>query len=131
MLTGPTVLLILKSAVLTVTALLLASLVALARGNYRLHGRINLAFAVLTIGAVLGLEVLVRFIDPTIFDYFDAQTRQALSVHLCFSVPAAMLLPVMLYTGLTHRRRVHLTLAVLFGVFWAGTLVTGVFFLPH
>jgi hypothetical protein len=52
-------------------------------------------------------------------------------VHLCFSIPAAMLLPLLLYTGLTHRRQLHLALAVLFGICWIGTVVTGVFFLPH
>jgi uncharacterized membrane protein YozB (DUF420 family) len=131
MLTGPHVILILKIAVITVTAVLLAALAALARGNYRLHGRLNVAFAVLTIGVVLGLEALVRFIDPTIFDYFEPETKQALFIHLCFSIPAAMLLPIMLYTGLTHRRTFHLALAVLFSVFWVGTVITGVFFLPH
>ena len=55
----------------------------------------------------------------------------ALRVHLCFSVPAAVLLPVMLYTGLTHRRSLHLVLAVLFAILWLGTFVTGVFYLPH
>jgi uncharacterized membrane protein YozB (DUF420 family) len=131
MLTGPLVILILKVAVITVTAILLAALAALVRGNYRLHGRLNVAFAVLTIGAVLGLELLVRFVDPNLFDYFDPDTKQSLFVHVCFSVPAATLLPLMLYTGLTHRRTVHLVLAFLFSVFWIGTVVTGVFFLPH
>lgn len=131
MLTGPQVILILKLAVSAVTFLLLASLVALVRGNYRLHGRINLLFSALTLTAVLGLEVLVRFIDPLVFDYFDADTLQALRIHLCFSVPSAILLPIMLYTGLTHRRNLHLALAILFGLLWTGTFITGIFFLPH
>jgi uncharacterized membrane protein YozB (DUF420 family) len=130
-LTGPLVILLLKVAVSAVTLLLLASLVALWRGRYRLHGRINLAFSALTLAALLGLEVLVRLIDPHLFDYFDPDTLAALRVHLCFAVPAAVLLPVMLYTGLTRRRAVHLSLAVLFGILWTGTFVTGVLFLPH
>jgi hypothetical protein len=40
-------------------------------------------------------------------------------------------MPVMLFTGLTHRRRWHLTLAAIFAILWIGTVVTGVFFLPH
>ena len=36
----------------------------------------------------------------------------------------------LLYTGLTHRRTIHLTLAALFSIAWAGTFVTGIFFLP-
>ena len=52
MLTGPNVILTLKVAVAAVTVLLLASLVALARGQYRLHGRINLVFFTLTLAAV-------------------------------------------------------------------------------
>ena len=47
------------------------------------------------------------------------------------SLPAAALLPVMLYTGLGRRPAVHLTLAAVFGVLWVGTFVTGVFYLPH
>jgi uncharacterized membrane protein YozB (DUF420 family) len=130
-LTGPQVILALKIAVVAVTALLLASLVALARGNLRLHGRLNVVFATLTFAALLALEVVVRLLDPQVFAYFDDATRRALAVHLFFSVPAAALLPVMLYTGLKHHRRTHLTLAVVFAVLWAGTFVTGVFFLPH
>ena len=131
MLTGPAVILSLKIAVLAVTFLFLCSLVALARGNYWLHGRINVAFFVLTAIAVLTLEVLVRVIDPELFNYFDADTRRTLTIHLCFSLPSAAIMPFMLWTGLGHRRRVHLTLAVLFSILWTGTFVTGIFFLPH
>lgn len=131
--TGPQVILILKVAVIAVTVLLVASLIALWRGNYRLHGRINLAFFTLTLIAVVGLEVIVRILEPSIFDYFRAHPNlyRNLKVHLYFSLPSTLLMPAMLYTGLTHRRRAHLVLAALFGVFWTGTFVTGVFFLPH
>jgi uncharacterized membrane protein YozB (DUF420 family) len=132
-LTGPNVILALKVAVAIVTVLLLASLVALSRGNYRLHGRINLVFFTLTLAAVLGLELVVRFIDPRVFDYFqnDPDLARALRIHLCFSVPSAVLMPAMLYTGLSHRRAIHLSLAIVFAVLWTGTFVTGIFFLPH
>src|SRR5262249_26529316 len=66
-----------------------------------------------------------------IFGYFDEETRLRLTVHLSFSIPSTLLMPVMLYTGLSHRRSLHLTLAAIFGVLWTGTFVTGVFFLPH
>jgi hypothetical protein len=128
---GPQVILALKIAVGLVTLLLLASLAALAAGNYRLHGRINVVFATLTLTAVIGLELLVRVFNPEVFRYFSAETHQALRVHLCFSVPSALLLPVMLYTGLRHHRYVHLAMALLFGVLWIGTFITGIFFLPH
>lgn len=128
---GPLVILILKIAVVTVTLLFLASLVALRLGNYRLHGRINLAFFTLTLIALFGLEVVVRIIEPDVFDFFDATSRFWLMVHLCFSVPAAIVMPAMLYTGLTHRRKPHLFLAAAFGVLWTGTFITGIFFLPH
>jgi uncharacterized membrane protein YozB (DUF420 family) len=130
---GPHVILALKIAVSVVTLLFLCSLVALARGNYRLHGRINLAFFTLTLAALLGLELIVQVLRPDVFDYLkqNEQLHRALRVHLCFSVPATLVMPAMLYTGLTHRRRAHLTLAVVFGVLWTGTVVTGLFFLPH
>ena len=133
MLTGPTVILILKSAVLAVTVLLLASLVALWRGHVWLHGRINLIFFVLTATTLVAFELLIRVLRPDLFQYIadDDSLRQALQIHLCFSVPSALLMPVMLYTGLTGRRRLHLALAWVFGVLWAGTFITGVFFLPH
>jgi uncharacterized membrane protein YozB (DUF420 family) len=133
MLTGPTVILILKSAVLAVTVLLLASLVALWRGHVWLHGRINVVFFVLTATTLVAFELLIRVLRPDLFRYIaDNDTlRQALQVHLCFSVPSALLMPVMLYTGLTRRRTLHLALACVFGVLWLGTFITGVFFLPH
>jgi uncharacterized membrane protein YozB (DUF420 family) len=131
-LTGPNVILTLKVAVAAVTVILALSLVALWRGQYRLHGRLNLAFFILTLAAVLGFELVIRVINPEVFDYIraDAELYRALKVHLCFSVPALLLMPAMLYTGLTRRRSAHLALAALFGLSWLGTFVTGIFFLP-
>jgi uncharacterized membrane protein YozB (DUF420 family) len=131
LLTGPNVILCLKVAVCAVTLVFMTSLIALARGNYRLHGRINMIFFTFTVVALISLELVARVIDPGLFDYFDARTRQILSVHLCFSLPSAAMMPVMLFTGLTHRRRLHLTFGVVFACLWIGTFVTGVFFLPH
>jgi uncharacterized membrane protein YozB (DUF420 family) len=133
LLTGPNVILTLKIAVSAVTLLLLSSLLALWRGNYRLHGRINLVFFTLTLITILGFEAIIQIIEPNIFHYFKERPDllRALNVHLCFSVPAALVMPAMLYTGLTHRRTIHLTLAVLFGTLWIGTVITGVFLLPH
>jgi hypothetical protein len=132
-LTGPEVILILKVAVLTVTLLFLSSFIPLWRGNYQLHGRINIAFFTLTVVALIGLEVVARLLDPQLFHYFDdnPDLRQALRIHLCFSLPAAGIMPFMLFTGLTHRRKAHLSLAVVFGILWTGTFLTGIFFLPH
>jgi len=127
------VILVLKVAVVAVTLLLIASLFALALGRYRLHGRINLVFFTLTLLALVGLEVVARLIEPDLFnDYFtktDAWTE--LYIHLCFSVPSALLLPVLLYSGLRGRIKLHFPLALVFLVFWTGTLITGVFFLPY
>ena len=128
MLTGHLVILTLKVAVAAVTVLLAASLVALVKGRYRLHGRINLAFFTLSLAAVLGLEVVIRFLKPELFDYL--RDEPVFFIHLCFSVPALLLMPAMLYTGLSHRRTIHLFLAALFGVAWTGTFITGIFFLP-
>jgi uncharacterized membrane protein YozB (DUF420 family) len=130
-LTGPNVILALKIAVATVTVLLMASLVALAGGKIRLHGRINLAFFILTLAAVLGLEVVIQILDREVFDYIrrDPVLSRNLRIHLCFSVPSLLLMPAMLYTGLKRLRRVHLTLAALFSVTWIGTFITGIFFL--
>ena len=133
MLTGPIVILILKVAVLAVTLLLLASLLALARGRQKLHGQINIAFFALTVTALLGLELLIRVLRPDLFDYIqqNEELNRRLVIHLYFAVTSALLMPVMLYTGLTHRRRPHLALAWLFGALWLGTFITGVFTLPH
>jgi hypothetical protein len=130
-LTGPNVILTLKVAVAAVTVLLLASLIALATGRRRLHGRINFFFFILTLAAVLGLELVIRFVKPDVFDYFDDTARAALRLHLCFSIPAAVLLPVMYFTGRTGRGRLHFALALVFVILWTGTFVTGIFFLPH
>ena len=132
-LSGPNVILGLKVAVGAVTLLLLASLIALALGKVRLHGRINLAFFVLTVTALIVFEVVIRLLNPDAFGYVNRYPglRYALNVHLCFAVPSALLMPAMLYTGLSHRRTAHLVLAFVFGVLWTGTFITGVFFLPH
>ena len=132
-LSGPNVILALKVAVAAVTLLLLASLAALALGKIRLHGRINIVFFTLTVTALIAFEVVIRFLNPGAFDYINgnAALRRALDVHLCFSVPSALLMPLMLFTGLTHRREAHLFLAGAFAVLWIATFVTGVFFLPH
>ena len=106
-LSGPNVILALKVAVAAVTLLLLASLAALALGKVRLHGRINIAFFALTVTALIAFEVVIRFLNPGAFDYINGNDdlRRALDIHLCFSVPSALLMPVMLYTGLTRRRQ--------------------------
>jgi len=129
--TGPNVILILKIAVVAVTGILLASLTCLVLGRYRWHGRLNIVFAILTLIAVLGLEAAIRFIDPRMFDYFDADMRFNMSVHLGFSIPSAVLLPAMLVSGLRHYRVHYYWLGPLFLLCWTGTFVTGVFFLPN
>jgi hypothetical protein len=127
------VILALKVAVIVVTLLWICSLIALSRGNYRLHGRINMVFFGLTLAALLGLELIVRIIDPGIFDhYFERHDAvRAMNIHLSFAIPSSVLLFVMLFSGLRHYRRFHIATGVLFSVLWIGTFVTGVFFLPH
>jgi uncharacterized membrane protein YozB (DUF420 family) len=127
------VILTLKVAVIAVTVLLAVSLLALVRGNYRLHGRLNVAFFILTLAALVGLEVVARLLSPDLFvDYLNAHdARDALRTHLMFSMPAAVLLLFMLPTGWQRRRNLHITMGLLFLVLWAGTFVTGVFYLPH
>ena len=133
MLKPETVILTLKIAVVAVTLLLLASLAAVYRGNVRLHGRINMVFFALTLTALLGLEVVARVLEPDMFNqYFEEKNAwAALYAHLAFALPAALLLPCMLYTGLRRKRRIHLALAAAFGLVWSGTVITGVFFLPR
>lgn len=126
------VILILKIAVITVTGLLIASLWALWRGNIRLHGRINIVFFVLTLAALLGLEVIARVLYPPIFkQHFEQHNAEtALTIHLWFSIPSALLLLVMLPTGWRRYRRIHIGLGIVFLCLWVGTFITGVFFLP-
>jgi uncharacterized membrane protein YozB (DUF420 family) len=133
MLTPWNIILVLKVAVIAVTLLLLCSLLAVARGNYRLHGRLNVVFFVLTLAALLGLEGAARLAEPEMFTAYFRETgaEKALYVHLSFSIPAALLLPLLLFTGLRRFRRTHLTLAALFGILWTGTFLTGIFYLPH
>ena len=127
-----TIILILKIAVIAVTLLLAASLTALWRGNYRLHGRINIVFFTLTLAAVLGLEALVNVFAPGLLEEHlsnhGAQT--SLRTHLWFSVPSAVLLLAMLPTGLRRQRRVHIALGIAFLILWIGTFITRVFLLP-
>ena len=127
------VILVLKVAVVAVTVLLAASLVALAFGRYRLHGRINIAFFALTLAALVGLELIAQLLSPGLFqEYLRAHEAEGiLQIHLAFSVPSALLLTVMLFTGLRHFRKVHIGMGIAFLILWTGTFITGVFFLPH
>ena len=127
--TGPEIILALKILVSAVTVLFAASVVAIAAGRRRLHGRINLAFFVLTMTTVLGFELLLR-VGTDVSASFSPEAKAALKVHLVFAVPAALLLPLMLWTGATRRRRLHVPLAVVFTLIWAATVYTGLFTLP-
>lgn len=126
--TGPQIILALKVLVSAVTVLFVLSLAALGYGRVKLHGRINTAFFVLTMATVLGFEGLLQVVNVS--ELFSPEARAALRVHLCFSVPAALLLPVMLATGKIRRRRLHIGLGVAFAALWFGTVVTGLG-LPH
>lgn len=133
MLQGTAVIGVLKVAVTAVTLLLGASMVALWMGRTRLHGRINAVCFALTYATLGALEVLIRVIQPDVFDFIvsDPEKSARLRIHLFFAVPSAVLLPVMLYTGYRGPRKAHLLLGVVFGVLWLGTWVTGVLGLPH
>ena len=127
---GAEIIVTLKVLVAAVTVLFAASIWAIAKGHKRLHGRINRVFFFLTMATVIGFESLLRFgIDVT--STFSESARQALQIHLKFAVPSAVLLPVMLLTGIKHWRRLHVPLAIVFTLLWIGTFITGVFFLPH
>lgn len=125
------VILSLKVAVGAVTVLFALSLVALAARRPGLHGRLNTAFFILTMLTVIGFEVVIRLVNPHLTEGFSPAQRSALAVHLGFSIPSAVLLPAMLYTGRRRLLKYHVPLACLFTVLWAGTFVTGIFFLPH
>jgi uncharacterized membrane protein YozB (DUF420 family) len=123
----------LKVAVIAVTVLLAGSLTALSFGKYRLHGRINLVFFILVLAALLGLELVAQILKPGMLQDFLEKNGalEALYIHLGFSVPAALVLPLMLWTGLKRRRRLHIGLGMVFLTLWTGTFITGIFFLPH
>jgi hypothetical protein len=131
MLTGPNIILTLKIAVGLCTLMLLCSLVALALGRPRLHGRINFTVAILLFVAVLGLEVLLRFAGINVSAHLDDDAKYALNVHLCFSIPLLPALVIMLVTGRNRWIRLHLAAAVVFVMLWIGMFVTGIFFLPQ
>ncbi|HEY2786062.1 MAG TPA: hypothetical protein VGJ05_13930 [Fimbriiglobus sp.] len=126
---GPTIILTLKILVSAVTVLFAGSLVALATGRTRLHGLINKIFFALTISTVFGFELLLR-LGTDVAATFSDEAKAALRVHLCFAVPSASLLPVMLISGVKRRRTFHISVGVGFLALWTGTFVTGVFFLP-
>jgi len=123
--------LILKILVFAVTVLLCVSLAALACKRPRLHGRLNTVFFILTVATLVGFEVVVRLINPNLTEEFSQEQHEALSIHLRFAIPAAILLPVMLFTGIRRYKKFHLAMAAVFIVLWTGTFVSGVFFLPH
>jgi Kef-type K+ transport system membrane component KefB len=128
--TGPQIIITLKLLVTAVTLLLAASLVALAMKKPKWHGRMNTAFFALTMLTVIVFELLIRFaVDVT--STFTPEARAALRVHLGFSIPSAILLPIMYFSGRGHRQPLHRWLGLPFLALWIGTFVTGVFGLPH
>jgi hypothetical protein len=130
MLTGPQIILTLKGLVSVVTVLFAVAVWAITTGRKRLHGRLNTAFFVLTMTTVLGFELLLRFGFDVTASFSDA-AREALRVHLFFAIPSAVLLPIMLLLAKLRWKRLHVACGMAFAVLWAGTFVTGIFFLPH
>ena len=125
-----TIILTLKILVSAVTVLYAAAITAILLNRRILHGRLNTAFFILTLTTVIGFELLLRFgLDAAAT--FSPEAMQALRIHLCFAVPSALLLPVMMLSGVKHWKRLHVTTGVLFTILWIGTFITGVFFLPH
>ena len=131
MLTGPQVIIGLKIAVVLVTALLIASAVALALRKPRLHGKLNTLMTLLTLITVIGFEVLIRMVGINVTEGWDENARFALRIHLCFVIPLVPILLWMLISGWKHRIKMHLMVSVLFLILWIGMFVTGMFFLPH
>ncbi len=127
---GPAIILTLKVLVSVVTVLFAAAVWAIATKRKKLHGRINTVFFVLTLTTVVGFELLLR-LQGNVTEHFSPAQRQALLIHLCFAVPSAVLLLVMMGSALLKWKRFHVACGVLFTVLWLGTFVTGVFFLPH
>jgi len=132
LLTGPNVILALKVAVALVTVILACAGVAAWKHNYKLHGRLNLAFFVLTMTALVAFEVVIRVIKPDIYVYLKADPVifQRLTIHLSCAIPSALLMPLMLWSGL-KKRALHRKLTIAFALLWTATFLTGVFFLPH
>jgi uncharacterized membrane protein YozB (DUF420 family) len=116
-----------------VTVLLVFSLIALAKGKIKLHGKINLVFFILTVAALFLFEIVVRMIDPMLFSglWKNAELAKSLKIHLCFAVPSAFLMGIMLFTGLRKFRVLHRRVAIVFLVCWIGTFYTGIFWLPN
>ncbi len=127
---GPEIILTLKVLVSVVSVLFAVAVWAIATGRKKLHGRINTAFFVLTLTTVVGFEVLLK-VQGNVTDHFTPEERAALRLHLCFAIPSAALLLVMMGSALLKWKRFHRACGLLFAVLWLGTFVTGVFFLPH
>ena len=133
MLTPTLVILSLKTAVTAVTILLCLSLIALYRGKVALHGRINKVFFILTLVALFVFEVVTRMMDPLLFQsiWKDADLSAKLRIHLGFALPSALLMGVMMFTGIKHKAVLHKRISWIFLICWTGTFLTGIFWLPN
>jgi hypothetical protein len=129
-LSGPDIILTLKVLVSIVTALFAAAVGAIATGRKKLHGRINTAFFALTLTTVVGFEGLLR-LQGNVTEHFTTDEKRALFIHLWFAVPSVLLLLLMMGSAVLKWKRFHVACGILFSLFWVGTFVTGVFFLPH
>jgi hypothetical protein len=121
----------LKLAVGLVTVLYIAAIIALLAKKPKWHGRINTVFFLLTMVALIGFEIVIRIIFPDMTSAFSDEAMSALRIHLCFALPSALVLPLMMVTGIKRLIKLHIPLAIVFTLLWAGTFITGIFYLPH
>lgn len=72
-------------------------------------------------------------IDPVLFSglWKNPELAKSLKIHLCFAVPSALLMGIMLFTGLRKFKVLHRRVAIVFLVCWIGTFYTGIFWLPN
>ena len=110
--TGPEIILTLKVLVTAVTVLFACAVAAILAGHKRLHGRLNVAFFVLTMTTVVGFEVLIR-LGTDVTASFSDEARQMLRIHLGFALPAARLPELRVAMEAAPNRRSYIRLAVI------------------
>ena len=127
----------LQIAVSLMTPLLFFGIMQAAKGNLKLHKRINGGIIVVVLIAVIGLVLTSQVFG---FDYNSISTQEAiinigpsemrtrLIIHRCFSNLLFISLMITTFSGAVKKYKLHRKMGKLTVFFWLGTLISALLF---
>jgi uncharacterized membrane protein YozB (DUF420 family) len=127
----------LQIAVSLMTPLLLFGIVQAAKGNIKLHKRINGGIVLVVLIAVIGLVLSSQVFgfdynsistDEAMINLGPAEMKTRLIIHRTFSNLLFITLLVTTFSGAVKKYKLHKTMGKLSLFFWFGTLISALLF---